>query len=120
MRSGLRTTSRSRHGQHRTAAGNFIAYLHAQLDGTHPGDAGRAYVLLGEIFDRVGDIARARQLYETGIALLGKQGPSRYLASAYRRLAELFEAEYRTEDAVIVLKRALSIQEKIESAIDPG
>jgi len=92
----------------------------AQLDGTHPGDAGRAYVLLGEIFDRVGDIARARQLYETGIALLGKQGPSRYLASAYRRLAELFEAEYRTEDAVIVLKRALSIQEKIESAIDPG
>ena len=92
----------------------------AQLDGTHPGDAGRAYVLLGEIFDRVGDIARARQLYETGIALLGKQGPSRYLASAYRRLAELFEAEYRTEDAVAVLKRALSIQEKIESAIDAG
>ncbi len=89
----------------------------AQLDGTHPGDAGRAYVLLGEIFDRVGDIARARQLYETGIALLSKQGPSRYLASAYRRLAELFEAEYRTEDAVAVLKRALSIQASVESAV---
>ena len=26
----------------------------AQLDGTHPGDAGRAYILLGEIFDRLG------------------------------------------------------------------
>jgi tetratricopeptide (TPR) repeat protein len=88
----------------------------AQLDGTYPGDAGRAYVLLGEIFDRVGDIARARQLYETGIALLRKQGPSRYLAAAYRRLAELFEAEYRTEDAIAVLKHALSIQTTIESA----
>ncbi len=92
----------------------------AQLDGTHPGDAGRAYVLLGEIFDRVGDVARARQLYETGIALLSKQGPSRYLAEAYRRLAELFEAEYRTEDAVAVLKRALSIQQTVESAISTG
>ena len=88
----------------------------AQLDGTHPGDAGRAYVLLGEIFDGLGDIARARQLYETGIGLLNKQGPSRYLASAYRRLAELFEAEYRTEDAVATLKRALSIQATVESA----
>ena len=92
----------------------------AQLDGTHPGDAGRAYVLLGEIFDGLGDVARARQLYETGIALLNKQGPSRYLASAYRRLAELFEAEYRTEDAIAVLKRALSIQATVESAIDAG
>ena len=90
----------------------------AQLDGTHPGDAGRAYILLGEIFDRLGDVARARQLYETGIGLLTKQGPSRYLASAYRRLAELFEAEYRTEDAIAVLKRALSIQATVESTID--
>jgi tetratricopeptide (TPR) repeat protein len=91
----------------------------AQLDGTHPGDAGRAYVLLGEIFDGLGDVARARQLYETGIGLLSKQGPSRYLASAYRRLAELFEAEYRTEDAIAVLKRALSIQATVESTIEP-
>ena len=89
----------------------------AQLDGTHPGDAGRAYVLLGEIFDGLGDVARARQLYETGIGLLSKQGPSRYLASAYRRLAELFEAEYRTEDAIAVLKRALLIQATVESTI---
>jgi tetratricopeptide (TPR) repeat protein len=89
----------------------------AQLDGTHPGDAGRAYVLLGEIFDGLGEVARARQLYETGIGLLSKQGPSRYLASAYRRLAELFEAEYRTEDAIAVLKRALSIQATVESTI---
>jgi tetratricopeptide (TPR) repeat protein len=92
----------------------------AQLDGTHPGDAGRAYVLLGEIFDRLGDVTRARQLYETGIALLSKQGPSRYLASAYRGLAELFEAEYRTEDAVAVLRRALSIQATVESNIAAG
>jgi tetratricopeptide (TPR) repeat protein len=89
----------------------------AQLDGTHPGDAGRAYVLLGEIFDELGDVPRARQLYETGIGLLSRQGASRYLAAAYRRLAELFEAEYRSEDAVAVLKRALAIQARVEPAV---
>lgn len=82
----------------------------AQLDGTHPGDAGRAYVLLGEIFEKLGDPGRARQLYENGISLLGRQGPSRYLAAAHRRLASLFEAEYRTQDAVSVLQRALKLQ----------
>lgn len=89
----------------------------AQLDGTHPGDAGRAYVLLGEIFDKLGDIARARQLYETGIRLLSKQGPNRYLVNAYRRLADLFEAEYRSEDAVGVLRRALAVQAQVDRAI---
>jgi tetratricopeptide (TPR) repeat protein len=87
----------------------------AQLDGTHPGDAGRAYVLLGEIFADLGDVTRARQLYESGIALLKEQGPSRYLASAYKRLGELFETAYRTEDAVGVLARALAIQEGVEA-----
>jgi tetratricopeptide (TPR) repeat protein len=95
-------------------AASLAMRVAAQLDGTHPGDAGRAYVLLGEIFDQLGDITRARQLYETGIGLLTKQGPSRYLASAYRRLGELFEAEYRTEDAIEVLKRALAVQATVE------
>jgi tetratricopeptide (TPR) repeat protein len=103
-------------GQHEGAAAVAMRVA-AQLDGTHPGDAGRAYVLLGEIFDELGDVPRARQLYETGIALLNRQGASRYLAAAYRRLAELFEAEYRAEDAVAVLKRALAIQAQVEPAI---
>lgn len=98
-------------------AASLAMRVAAQLDGTHPGDAGRAYVLLGEIFDRVGDVARARQLYETGIGLLTRQGPSRYLASAYRRLGDLFEAEYRTEDAIAVLRRALSIESAVENSI---
>jgi tetratricopeptide (TPR) repeat protein len=100
-------------GEHEGAAAVAMRVA-AQLDGTHPGDAGRAYVLLGEIFDKLGDVIRSRQLYETGIALLGKQGPSRYLADAYRRLGELFEAEYRTEDALAVLKRAVSIRAHVE------
>jgi tetratricopeptide (TPR) repeat protein len=91
----------------------------AQLDGTHPGDAGRAYVLLGEIFADLGDVTRARQLYENGITLLKEQGPSRYLASAYKRLGELFETAYRTEDAVGVLARALAIQEGVEAFHTP-
>jgi tetratricopeptide (TPR) repeat protein len=103
-------------GQHEGAAAVAMRVA-AQLDGTHPGDAGRAYVLLGEIFDELGDVPRARQLYETGIGLLSRQGASRYLAAAYRRLAELFEAEYRSEDAVAVLKRALAIQARVEPAV---
>jgi tetratricopeptide (TPR) repeat protein len=102
----------------RDGAAAIAMRVAAQLDGTHPGDAGRAYVLLGEIFDDLGEVARARQLYETGIGLLSRQGPSRYLADAYRRLAELFEAEYRTEDAVAVLRRALSIQSHVERISD--
>ena len=98
----------------RDGAAAIAMRVAAQLDGTHPGDAGRAYVLLGEIFDDLGEVARARQLYETGIGLLSRQGPSRYLADAYRRLGELFETEYRTEDAVAVLRRALSIQSHVE------
>jgi tetratricopeptide (TPR) repeat protein len=106
-------------GQHEGAAAVAMRVA-AQLDGTHPGDAGRAYVLLGEIFDELGDVPRARQLYETGIGLLSRQGASRYLAAAYRRLAELFEAEYRSEDAVAVLKRALAIQARVEPAVAPA
>jgi tetratricopeptide (TPR) repeat protein len=101
-------------GQHEGAAA-LAMRVAAQLDGTHPGDAGRAYLLLGEIFDGLGEVARARQLYETGITLLRDLGPSRYLATAYKRLGELFEAEYRVEDAVEVLKRALAIEQGIET-----
>ena len=89
----------------------------AQLDGTHPGDAGRAYMLLAEIFTDLGDIPRARELYESAITLLRRQGPSRYLAEAYRRLGELFEREYRTGDAVAVLGRALAIQERLDRSV---
>jgi tetratricopeptide (TPR) repeat protein len=90
----------------------------AQLDGTMPADAGRAYALLGDIFAELGEPLRARTLYETAITLLQRQGPNRYLAAAYKRLGELFEAEYRTaEDAVVVLQRALAIQELIDSSI---
>ena len=89
----------------------------AQLDGTHPGDAGRAYVLLAEIFSDLGDVPRARELYESAITLLRRQGPNRYLAAAYRRLGELFEREYRTGDAIAVLGRALAIQERLDRSV---
>lgn len=102
-------------GEHEGAAAVAMRVA-AQLDGTHPGDAGRAYVLLGEIFEKLGDVIRSRQVYETGIVLLSKQGPSRYLADAYRRLGGLIEAEYRTEDALAVLERAVSIQARVDSA----
>jgi tetratricopeptide (TPR) repeat protein len=90
----------------------------AQLDGTHPSDMGRAYVLLGEIFDKLGDVVQARHFYEVGITLLEGLGPSRYLAAAYRRLGELFEAEYRSEDALVVIRRALEVELRVRPRVD--
>jgi tetratricopeptide (TPR) repeat protein len=89
----------------------------SQLDGALPGDLGRAHVLLGEIFDKLGDASRAHEHYSSGIVLLERQGPSRYLANAYKRVGELFEAEYRTKDALAVLKRAFAVQRRIENSV---
>jgi tetratricopeptide (TPR) repeat protein len=91
----------------------------AQLGETLPGDAGRAHVLLGEIFDGLGDASVAHEHYATGIALLEAQGPSRYLAAAYKRLGVLFEAEYRSKDAIAVLKSALAVQRRVEQTYAP-
>ncbi len=82
----------------------------AELHDTRPADAGRAYVLLGEIFDELGDAHKAQEFYEVGIRLLEGQGPSRYLDAANKRIRDLFEAEYRTRDALAVLRRVLAAQ----------
>ena len=67
--------------------------------------------------DALGDPSRAHEHYAVGIALLEGQGPSRYLANAYRRQAALFEIEYRTKDALEVLRRAFAVQRRVERAV---
>jgi tetratricopeptide (TPR) repeat protein len=56
-----------------------------------------------------GDRAGAIELYELAAELLASV-PNRFLIDAYGKLAELFEAEGRKDDALEVLKKAMQAQ----------
>lgn len=83
------------------AAGSF-----AELD---PMEAGRSYLLVAELRAGRGDRAGAIELYELAAELLASV-PNRFLIDAYGKLAELFEAEGRKDDALEVLKKAMQAQ----------
>ena len=53
--------------------------------------------------------AKARELYELAAEML-EPVPSRYLIEVYQKLAELLEAEGRKDEALEVLKKAVTIQ----------
>jgi len=77
----------------------------ALLAGVSPGDAGRAYMLIGEVFEQLGDNARARELYELAIEQI--PAANHHRREAYSRLAGVLEAEGLTEEALDVLKHAV-------------
>jgi tetratricopeptide (TPR) repeat protein len=83
-----------------------------ELRGTHPVDAGRSYLLLGEIFARLGEDARARELLELAVEALEEQAPTRHLVDAYKHLAALLKKQGDTEGALEILERALSVHER--------
>jgi tetratricopeptide (TPR) repeat protein len=74
-----------------------------------PMDAGRCYALVAQLRAEAGDRPRAIELYELAAEFLSKV-PNRFLIDAYGRLAELFEAEGRKDEALEVLKRAVQAQ----------
>ena len=84
-----------------------------ELRGAEAVDLGRSYALLGEIFDDLGDTARAREVLELAIDLLEEEPPSRYLIQAYKRQAALLKARGDIEGALEVLERALGVQERV-------
>lgn len=83
-----------------------------ELRGAETVDLGRSYALLGEIFDGLGETARAREVLELAIDLLEEEPPSRYLIQAYKRLSTLLKSRGDIEGALEVLERALGVQEK--------
>ena len=97
----------------REAAAALAMELTSTLGDTHPVDAGRSYVLLGEIFAELGEYARAREVLELAVELLEQQAPGRYLVQAYKRLAELLKAQGDIDEAFRVLERALGVQDRV-------
>ena len=93
----------------REEAAALAMEVSGRLSESDSDDAGRGYCLLAEIYDELGEQARAIELFELAVELLDAH-PSRYLVQAYSRLAELLEAEGRKDDALAVLKKAVGVQ----------
>jgi tetratricopeptide (TPR) repeat protein len=92
------------------AAGAIALEISTQLEGLHPLDAARSYVVLADVYAALGVRARAREVLELAIEQLEAQSPSRYLVEAYRRLAALLKEEGRSDEALELLERALGVQ----------
>ncbi|HEU4450575.1 MAG TPA: tetratricopeptide repeat protein [Gaiellaceae bacterium] len=81
----------------------------------HPEDAARSYSLLGDVYEELGDRARALELYELAGELLRPSNPNRYLVAVYARMAELYEADGRPEVAYEYMKKAVGMQQAVAS-----
>jgi tetratricopeptide (TPR) repeat protein len=78
-----------------------------QITALDPQDKGRAYVLLGEVFHRSGDLERAIELLELAVELLEESGKP-FVLDAAGKLADALEEAGRSKDALSVLRRAVS------------
>ncbi len=83
------------------------------LEDVEPIEVGRVYALLAEVASDVGDIDRARGLYETAAGLLERNAPNRYLADVYAKLAMVMEGLGENDAAYAYMKRAVSTQQAV-------
>lgn len=74
-----------------------------------PGDAGRGHMVVADVYAQLGDTGRAIEMYEHAAELL-LPSPNRYLLETYAKLADLLEAEGRKDEALEVLKKAVTAQ----------
>jgi len=93
------------------------ATLAMQISGiiadAHPEDAARSYSTLAEVYEEMGDRARALELYELAAELLRPDNPNRFLARIHARMAELFEAEGDPDAAHEHMKKAVGMQQDV-------
>jgi tetratricopeptide (TPR) repeat protein len=78
------------------------------IDAISPGDRGRAYLALGDVFVAANDRNRAEMLYGQGLDLLSEHGKNHAL-EAGRRLADILEQRGDAAGALSVLKRAAAV-----------
>jgi tetratricopeptide (TPR) repeat protein len=90
-------------------AGAIAMEVSGLLADAKPLQAGRSYVLLGDIYAATGQPERAREIYELGIEKL-QAHPDRYLVEAYSKLAALLEGEGDADAALTVLKQAMDVR----------
>ncbi|HXV57012.1 MAG TPA: tetratricopeptide repeat protein [Gaiellaceae bacterium] len=98
-------------------AGTLVMQISGIIAGAHPEDAARSYSTLAEIFEDLGDRARALELYELAAELLRPNNPNRYLVAIFARMAELYEAEGRTDAAYEYMKMAVGMQNAVASKL---
>jgi tetratricopeptide (TPR) repeat protein len=98
------------------------AALAMQISGiiadSHPEDAARSYTTLAEVYEELGDRARALELYELSAELLRPSNPNHYLIGVYARMAELHEAEGRPDKAYECMKKAVGMQQDVASKLE--
>lgn len=82
------------------------------LADAHPEDAGRSYTVLAEVYEDLGDRAHAVEVYELAAELL-QRNPNHHLVEAHTKLAELHEAEGRTQEAYEHMKKAVGAQRAV-------
>ena len=70
-----------------------------KLEGSSPGDLGRASSLAADVYLELGNPERAQELCEQAAEHLEQNAPTRYLAEVYSKLAALHEAEGRRDRA---------------------
>lgn len=99
-------------------AGTLAMQISGIIAGAHPEDAARSYSTLAEVYADLGDRAKALELYELAAELLRPSNPNRYLVAVFARMAELHEAEGRTDVAYEYMKRAVGMQQAVTSKLD--
>jgi tetratricopeptide (TPR) repeat protein len=95
-------------GDHEDAAA-LAMEVAGLLKDASPHDAGRGFALVGQVYEELGDRARALELYELAAEVL-QTSPGRYLVEVYQRLARLLEEDERKEEALEILKKAVSVR----------
>ncbi len=105
-------------GYHDEAAA-LAMQLAGELGDAHPVARGRSYLLLGDVFRAIDEVERAQELYELAAGTLEAHPASKYLVTAYQRLAELMKAKGRTEAALELLERALAVQSTVAALPRP-
>ena len=93
-------------------AASLAMQLAGQLAEARPVTRGRAYLLLADLFNELGDEPRAQELYELAIDCIESQPPGRHLVAAYRSLAEILKSQGRRDEALELLERALATQSR--------
>ena len=81
----------------REEAGALAMQIAGILADAHPEDAARSYTTLAEIYQELGDRARALELFELSSSLQRPNNPNRDLAALDVRMADLHEAVGRPE-----------------------